>query len=750
MKSGTRVYNNHDQPLADCKSRQDLLNEVVTDTTNYYAPFVILTCSVCAFSSDDPKKFIYSVIFTYSITTIIMIMYKKYLHLLPSKIQVAFTILRTIMINLATINLQVTAGVNAPGYLLYIFSLWVGTLSLARFSDNPLVLVSGISIRVVTNFVTMYLMEHDSKDLVISTFLLITIGSMTLFFKSFVTRLLALEKREIQATETRRMMGLYQKLYHNAPVMFLSLDAKELRVVNYNRRGNEVLGGEVVDKHMSFTDLFATEDRDRVSDLLSRAKRSEDGTLHSVYAENDFLKLKSRGQETLHVSMCVSSFEDESSGEEMLHVILNDMSHTYQAQENISLLNHKLLEAKNAAERSSLDKSRFLAITSHELRTPLHGIISSCDLVMHTLLDEEQTKIVNVIASCSQLLVDLICKIMDFSKIEANALVLENVSFDLRKCINTACCGLSSKAKENNVIFNVNVEEDVPHYVCGDNVRLSQVLVNLVGNALKFTNSKGHVDVLVDCRPSYTPSFHTIRFIVKDTGIGISNESVSALFRDFSQVDTSTTRRFGGTGLGLAISKRIACLMNGDITVDSKLGVGSTFTFECLLGFSPPIPIAPDTPQSPITPIYTPQDYFSPPTRECYSICDFSFSKLRVLVAEDNAINQIVMTKMLNKLGVTNVTIVENGLEAVNCFKSNTFDLVLMDGSMPIMDGYQSCKSIRKYEKEMSLRKVPVIAVTANATDRLGELCIEAGMSSYLTKPVVSSALQTAILNTFN
>ncbi|KAL0480521.1 hybrid signal transduction histidine kinase dhkK [Acrasis kona] len=632
--------------------------------------------------------------------------------------QISLILIRSVATTICVCLVQLAAGREAPGYILHMLTIWMGTLFASQLTGRSEITVFIGASKILFCGLCMSYMGNDMKEIILACFLLTMTAVMSQFYKKFMKQLMLVERTTAKNKEVDRMIRVYRDLYQFAPVIFMSLDAKTHAVIDFNKKGVEIFGNALV-SGVNFVNLFCEE--------LSRQVRDALNYPNNGMEDESYLKVKDQDK---YLTMCVSALEDNESKLKLLHVILIDVTESRQAQQNVNQLNIKLTEAKESAEKSNLDKSRFLAITSHELRTPLHGVICSCDLLNDTKLEPEQNKLVNVIGSCSTILVDLINKIMDFSKIEADAMQLEDARFDLHHVVETVCFGLSSKAIKRKVHLTTSLKPNVPQYVSGDSTRLSQILVNLIGNALKFTEAGGSVHVSVGLHKPDEQDQHFIKFVVKDTGIGIPKSSIPILFNDFSQVDTSTTRKFGGTGLGLAISRRIAELMKGDITVDSEIGVGSTFTFTCA---------AKKAKQE----VNVNSKLISP--RESDIVCDLTFVK--VLVAEDSSINRAVMMRMLNKLGIFDVVMCPDGEKAVEAFKKQKFNVVLMDGSMPIMDGYIASKTIRSYEAENNLVPTPIIAVTANATSQLMQMCHDAGMTSYLIKPLVVKGLKEGLLS---
>lgn len=535
-------------------------------------------------------------------------------------------------------------------------------------------------------------------------------------------------QRERAESTVRESEQQYRMLFNSIADPILIVDQPTHRILDCNDTALKVYGYSREEMRMMTPfDLHPQEEWERIALCIDRKSEGKDVYTHLTKAGD-------------RIRVSLHSEEIKYRGRPAWLIVVRDVTEQVQAAE-------QLRAAKEAAEAANRAKSDFLATMSHEIRTPLNGIIGMIELLLDTELTAHQRDLARVAFESAWGLLVIINDILDFTKIEAGKVTIEAVPFDLSKAVRDVVKLFTPRAREKGLDLRLHEDPDVPRWVVGDGGRIRQVLVNLVGNALKFTE-EGSVSVHVTTEATSSdrgpgpasssggsaPSIARIRIAVSDTGVGIPSDKLEHIFEKFSQADETTTRRYGGTGLGLAICRHLVELMGGQIGVNSRVGEGSTFWVVL------PLPLA-EAPSA--VPLQGSDVGSGAPSAS--EVVSTGQPPLRVLLVEDNVINQRVAVHMLKRLG-HHIEVVADGREAVERVKQAAYDLVLMDCQMPEMDGYEAARLIRRWEAEQGrARRLPIIALTAHALAGDRERCLAAGMDGYLAKPIRLEALQRVI-----
>ena len=435
-----------------------------------------------------------------------------------------------------------------------------------------------------------------------------------------------------------------------------------------------------------------------------------------VLLRNDLLELREKEREQQH------EIRSALENAQKLNEKLIEEKHNVEKKELVQLrLIQRLKKARAEAESANKAKSEFLANISHEVRTPLHAVIGMTELLIETKLDKDQRYYTDTLYSSAKMLLMLINDILDFSRIEAGRIDEEKEAFNLRQLFLDIIAIMKEKASVKGLVLTGDIDDSVPGTLIGYSGYMKQVLLNLIQNAIKFTY-RGEVAVIASV-VSETEDAVVLKISVQDTGIGIPEEKQDQIFQPFTQIDASSTRKEGGTGLGLAIVRKLVSFMGGEVELRSSEREGSTFSFS--LSFE----------KVKESGSHAAFDHEETGTGKCQAdVSEMAVEKKEILLVEDNTINQKVARAMLEKMGYR-IDIAFNGAEAVEALRQKNYGLVLMDLQMPVMDGYEATKTIRNSGKVLN-SKVPIIAMTANATKEDRQQCLDAGMDDYVPKPV--------------
>ncbi len=500
----------------------------------------------------------------------------------------------------------------------------------------------------------------------------------------------------------------------------ITLTDEEERIVSWNRYTEHLLGMKKDDLYLRpVKTLYPDEEWSKIRSEKIRKM----GSKHHLET-----KVVDKKGNIIPVDLSINVLRDSNNKIVGSVGILQDITEQKRFQE-------VLVQAKLSAEEANSAKSLFLANMSHEVRTPMNAIMGMIDLTLDTNLEKEQKENLLVAKDAADNLLGLLNDILDLSRVEAGKISLENIEFHLPNVVRSVVKGLSVIAHKKSLNLVANIHPKVPELVLGDPVRLRQILVNLINNAIKFTH-KGDIIVEVqEAQPKDSEGKVSLLFSVSDQGIGIPKDKHETIFEIFTQADSSTSRRFGGTGLGLAICKRLVEMMDGRIWVESVEGKGSTFNF--LIKSQAVISQKPSG-------VFLGQEA-GPVSEERLKE---QLKNLKILLADDNLVNQKITSRMLEKEGCM-VEAVVNGKEVVEKLHNKDFDVVLMDAQMPVLDGFEATKIIRDNERSTG-KHIPIIALTARAMHDDRQKCIDAGMDGYVAKPIDRKKLFEEITNTIN
>ncbi|HSV43185.1 MAG TPA: ATP-binding protein, partial [Candidatus Bathyarchaeia archaeon] len=518
---------------------------------------------------------------------------------------------------------------------------------------------------------------------------------------------------------------LFRLVFNNSAVAILVTDEQK-RIIAWNPFAMEMLGmGREELFNRPAKELYPEDEWKKIIALYSRKK----GVVSDIETQ-----VVTARKKNLDVNLSVSAIRNVEGKIVGTIAIMHDVSLQKKTQ-------RMLLNAKKAAEAASEAKTMFLANMSHEVRTPMNTIMGMVDLTLDTELTPEQRDNLSTVKNAADILLTLLNDILDLSRVEAGKIQLESIEVNIERTVRSVCKTMDILAKNKSLALQWLIDESVPDMVKGDPVRIRQILVNLINNAIKFTpKGKIQVEVKTDSKDENSCVLH---FLVKDEGIGIEKDKQEKIFEAFTQEDVSTTRQFGGTGLGLAICRRLLELMGGRIWVESVKGEGSTFHFiiPCPIVHKEEVPEAMQEES-------IESQLMAQIARKKTHDAQVQKTDLHILLAEDNIVNQKMTQKILEKKG-WHVTVANNGQEVLTLFAGQqAFDLILMDAQMPVMDGFAATQEIRKREANTG-KRIPIVALTARAMAGDRKKCMECGMDGYVSKPIDRAQLYESIESFF-
>lgn len=563
--------------------------------------------------------------------------------------------------------------------------------------------------------------EFKSSDIII----ILTIRNVTALLASRDALLKAKDTLEFRVQkrtdELQIISDRYKSIVFEAVDAIITIDQRGI-IKSFNPAAEKMFGyreHEIIGKNVNI--LMPDPHRENHDHYIRNYLKS--GTKKIIGLGREVLGSHRDGQ-SIPLELAVS--ETRTKSEILFTGIMRDMSDRKKAEEVLE-------KAKNMAEQANQVKSEFLARMSHEIRTPMNAILGMAELLHETSLSQEQEKYLDIFKGAGEHLLFIINDLLDLEKIEADRFSLETIAFDAHKLFSETHAIMAIAAEKKKLVLEHTVDPETPVKILGDPIRLRQILINIIGNAIKFTEI-GTVSFhvypgTVEASEKDSSKRLELHFEIKDTGVGIEENQEETIFESFAQADHSITRKFSGTGLGLAISRKLIRQMGGDISVSSRIHGGSTFTFNCWFE------AAEQNEKNASANIFPPDD-----DPDVFDLPDH----LRILLVDDSDENRFLFGAFLKQLDCT-LEFAENGMIAVQKFKSSKYDLVLMDIQMPVLDGYSATQLIRAHEKQNAMVPTPIVALTAHASKEEKEKSRQAGCDMHVTKPVSKKNLLTAI-----